>query len=147
MNLSTAVARENLLSLGTLLGKIPTLLFIVLITIKGKFSKTLKFKLQISALPVLAQSSTHKIWVKPNAEMPFLYGNHILKAHVAKISQDTPEHQGVVVYSASSDMPLGFGVTAKSSLDVSAKNMNPTAIAVFHQSDIGEYLRDEVSLV
>ena len=47
----------------------------------------------------------YKVWIKPNGEMPFLYGNHVLKAHVGRITQDTPEHQGVVIYSMS-DIPL-----------------------------------------
>jgi UPF0113 PUA domain len=51
----------------------------------------------------------YKVWVKPNGEMPFLYGNHVLKAHVGRITQDTPEHQGVVVYSMS-DIPLVYGL-------------------------------------
>lgn len=46
-----------------------------------------------------------KVWVKPNGEMPFLYGNHVLKAHLGRITEDTPEHQGVVVYSMN-DVPL-----------------------------------------
>lgn len=46
-----------------------------------------------------------QIWIKPNGEMPFLYGNHVVKAHLGKASEDTPEHQGVVVYSMT-DMPL-----------------------------------------
>lgn len=37
--------------------------------------------------------------------MPFLYGNHVVKAHLGRITEDTPEHQGVVVYSMS-DVPL-----------------------------------------
>ena len=37
--------------------------------------------------------------------MPFLYGNHVLKAHLGRITEDTPEHQGVVVFSMS-DVPL-----------------------------------------
>ena len=37
--------------------------------------------------------------------MPFLYGNHIVKAHLGRITEDTPEHQGVVVFSMS-DVPL-----------------------------------------
>lgn len=37
--------------------------------------------------------------------MPFLYGNHVLKAHLGRITEDTPEHQGVVVYSMN-DVPL-----------------------------------------
>jgi 60S ribosome subunit biogenesis protein NIP7 len=90
--------------------------------------------------------------VKPNREMPFLYGNHVLKAHVGRMTQDTPEHQGVVVYSMS-DVPLvgfltnmslfsqGFGVTAWSTTD--SRKLGPTAIAVFHQEDVGVYLQEE----
>jgi hypothetical protein len=37
--------------------------------------------------------------------MPFLYGNHIVKAHLGRITEDTPEHQGVVVFSMN-DTPL-----------------------------------------
>ena len=50
-----------------------------------------------------------KVWIKPNGEMPFLYGNHILKAHLGRITEDTPEHQGVVVYSMN-DVPLVNGL-------------------------------------
>jgi 60S ribosome subunit biogenesis protein NIP7 len=89
-NLATSLPRTSLLSLGTCL---------------GKFSKTGKFRLHVTALDYLAQHATYKVWVKPNGEMPFLYGNHVLKAHVGRITQDTPEHQGVVIYSMS-DIPL-----------------------------------------
>ena len=37
--------------------------------------------------------------------MPFLYGNHVVKAHLGRITEDTPEHQGVVIFSMS-DVPL-----------------------------------------
>lgn len=46
-----------------------------------------------------------QVWIKPNGEMPFLYGNHVVKAHLGRITEDTPEHQGVVVYSMN-DTPL-----------------------------------------
>ena len=46
-----------------------------------------------------------QVWIKPNGEMPFLYGNHVLKAHLGRITEDTPEHQGVIVYSMN-DIPL-----------------------------------------
>ena len=39
------------------------------------------------------------------------------------------------------DMALGFGVAAKSTLQ--AKDMDPTGVVAFNQSDIGEYLRCE----
>ncbi|KAH9982409.1 cytosolic large ribosomal subunit protein [Lactifluus volemus] len=128
MRLSISVARPNLVSLGTCL---------------GKFSKSGKFKLHITSLDYLAQYAKYKVWIKPNGEMPFLYGNHVLKAHLGRITEDTPEHQGVVVYSMS-DVPLGFGVTSRSTVDT--RKLDPTAIVVFHQADVGEYLRDEDTL-
>ncbi|GMM50486.1 ribosome biosynthesis protein [Starmerella bacillaris] len=126
--LATSVARPNLLSLGTCL---------------GKFTKTNKFRLHITALQVLAPLAANKVWVKANGEMPFLYGNHVLKAHIGRISDDIPEHTGVLVFSMS-DLPLGFGVSAKSTAEV--RHAQPNAITVFRQSDIGEFLRDEDSL-
>ncbi|KAF9229149.1 cytosolic large ribosomal subunit protein [Gyrodon lividus] len=128
MRLSISVGRPNLVSLGTCF---------------GKFSKTGKFKLHITALDHIAQYAKYKVWIKPNGEMPFLYGNHVLKAHLGRITEDTPEHQGVVVFSMN-DVPLGFGVTARSTVDT--RKLDPTAIIVFHQADVGEYLRDEETL-
>ena len=37
--------------------------------------------------------------------MPFLYGNHVVKAHLGRITDDTPEHTGVVIFSMT-DSPL-----------------------------------------
>ena len=89
-NLATSIRRENLLSLGTCL---------------GKFTKTGKFRLHVTALGVIGPHARFKVWIKPNGEMPFLYGGNVLKAHVGRWSEDCPEHQGVVVYSMN-DMPL-----------------------------------------
>lgn len=89
-NLATSVARANLLSLGTCV---------------GKFTKTGKFRLHITALDIIAPHARYKVWVKPNGEMPFLYGGNVVKAHVGRWSDDCPEHQGVVVYSMN-DTPL-----------------------------------------
>ena len=90
-NLATSVARDKLLSIGTCLGKFT--------------KKTGKFKLHITALDHIAAHARHKVWVKANGEMPYLYGNHVVKAHVGRMSEDTPEHQGVLVY-AMNDTPL-----------------------------------------
>lgn len=38
----------------------------------------------------------------------------------------------------------GFGVTAKSTSD--CRKMEPSGVVVFHQSDVGEYLRAEDDL-
>ena len=58
-NLAVSVAREKLLSLGTCL---------------GKFTKTGKFRLHITALDIIAPHARYKVWIKPNGEMPFLVG-------------------------------------------------------------------------
>lgn len=89
-NLATSVARPNLLSLGTCL---------------GKFTKTGKFRIHITALDVIAPHARYKVWVKPNGEMPFLYGGNLVKAHIGRWSEDCPQHQGVVVL-AMDDTPL-----------------------------------------
>jgi 60S ribosome subunit biogenesis protein NIP7 len=41
-------------------------------------------------------------------------------------------------------VPLGFGVTAKSTSE--CRSADPNAIVVFHQADCGEYLRAESEL-
>ncbi|KAH9827655.1 60S ribosome subunit biogenesis protein nip7 [Teratosphaeria destructans] len=151
-NLATSVARHHLLALGTCL---------------GKFTRSGKFRLHVTALDVVAPHARYKVWVKPNGEMPFLYGGHVVKAHVGRWSEDCPEHQGVVVMSMN-DTPLvsrrrsssysieqgrggwlirkcqGFGVTARSTAE--ARRLDPTGIVTFRQADVGEYLRDEDTL-
>ncbi|KAG1767271.1 hypothetical protein EDD22DRAFT_876215 [Suillus occidentalis] len=109
MRMSISVARPNFVSVGTCF---------------GKFSKSGKFKLHVTALD-------HIRTICKIQEMPFLYGNHVVKAHLGRITEDTPEHQGVVVFSMS-DVPLGFGVTARSTVDT--RKLDPTAIIVFHQA-------------
>ena len=89
-NLAASVARANLLSLGTCV---------------GKFTRGGKFRLHVTALGVLAPHARHRVWVKQNGEMPFLYGGNVLKAHVGRWSEDAPEHAGVVVCGMG-NMPL-----------------------------------------
>ena len=91
----------------------------------------------------MAQYAEKKVWVKPSAEQSFLYGNHVLKAGLGRISEDTPQYHGVVVLSMA-DVPLGFGTTAKSTTD--CRKMDATGIVAFRQADVGEYLRDEDTL-
>ncbi|KAE8154724.1 hypothetical protein BDV25DRAFT_147326 [Aspergillus avenaceus] len=127
-NLSTAIPRTNLLSLGTCI---------------GKFTKSGQFRMHITALDVIAPHARYKVWIKPNGEMPFMYGGNIVRAHLQKFSEDLPEHAGVVVLN-SNDTPLGFGISARSSQE--ARKLDPTAVIVFRQGDIGEYLREEDTL-
>ncbi|KAL5342146.1 hypothetical protein BJX70DRAFT_357069 [Aspergillus crustosus] len=128
LNLATAIPRDNLLSLGICM---------------GKFTKTGKFRLHITALPILAEHARNKIYIRPNGVMPFLYGSNCAKAHLARITEDLTEHSGVIVCTQD-DVPLGFGITARSSAEM--KKLEPTGIVCFRQADCGEYLRDEDTL-
>ncbi|XP_071944383.1 60S ribosome subunit biogenesis protein NIP7 homolog [Antedon mediterranea] len=128
MKRAANIAREHLMSFGTCF---------------GKFTKTLKFRLHVTALDFLAPYAKFKVWVKPGSEQSFLYGNHILKSGLGRITENTSKYQGVIVYSMS-DIPLGFGVAAKSTQE--CRHTDPISIVVFHQADIGEYLRNEDTL-
>ena len=109
----------------------------------GKFTKTGRFFLHITALQVLAPYAQSKVWIKPSAELGFLYGQHILKEGVKTMSEGTPKNAGVVVYNEN-DLPIGFGTALQSS--VTMRNALPTIMAVARQGDLGEYLRSEMSI-
>ncbi|KAJ0002070.1 hypothetical protein NQD34_001866 [Periophthalmus magnuspinnatus] len=153
LKLATNIARDKLVSVGTCF---------------GKFTKTQKFRLHITALDFLAPYAKvgfhhavkiivwtcclnylyimlfqYKVWVKPGSEQSFLYGNHVLKSGLGRITENTEQYQGVVVYSMA-DVPLGFGVAAKSTQD--CRRVDPMAIVVFHQADVGEFIRNEDAL-
>jgi 60S ribosome subunit biogenesis protein NIP7 len=87
--------------------------------------------------------SQYKVWVKPSSEMTFLYGNHVLKSGVQRMTEEIPQYAGVVVYSMS-NAPLGFGLAAHGTDRV--KELDGTAVAILHQTDVGEYLREEDTL-
>jgi 60S ribosome subunit biogenesis protein NIP7 len=129
LKIATNIARDHLLSIGTCF---------------GKFTKSKKFRLNITCLDYLAQYAQHKVWVKPNAEMSFLYGNHVTKAALAKMTEGVPQYAGVVVYNMN-NVPLGFGIAAQPT--EYCKDLDPTANVVLHQGDVGEYLREEDSLL
>lgn len=128
MKRAANVGREQLVSLGTCF---------------GKFTKTQKFRLHITALDYLAPYAKYKVWCKPSAEQQFLYGHHVMKSGLGRITENTPQYQGVLVCSMN-DLPLGFGVTAKSTTD--CRHVDPMTIVCFHQADVGEYVRSEDAL-
>jgi len=128
MKKAANICRENLASFGVCF---------------GKFTKSRKFRLHVTALDYLAPYAKFKVWVKPGAEQSFLYGNHVLKSGLGRITDNTPRYQGIVVYSMA-DVPLGFGVAAKSTTE--CRRTDPMSIIAFHQADIGEYLRSEDTL-
>ncbi|XP_059146102.1 60S ribosome subunit biogenesis protein NIP7 homolog isoform X2 [Physella acuta] len=128
LKIGSSAAGTNLISLGSCF---------------GKFTKSGKFHLHITALDYLAPYAKHKVWLKPNAEQQFLYGHHIMKSGLGRITEGTEQYQGVVVYNME-DLPLGFGVAAKSTL--ACRNCDPMTIVVFHQADLGQYIREEETL-
>ncbi|XP_053993537.1 uncharacterized protein LOC128884280 [Hylaeus volcanicus] len=123
------VPKKQLISLGTCL---------------GKFSKTKKFNLKITCLRWLSLYAINKIWLKPAGEQVFLYGNHVVKRHLAKVTENTSKNVGVIILSMN-DIPLGFGVTSRSTNEM--RLADNEAVVAFHQGDIGEYLRDECDLL
>jgi 60S ribosome subunit biogenesis protein NIP7 len=70
--------------------------------------------------------------------MSFLYGNHITKIGLARMTENTPQYAGVVVYNMQ-DIPLGFGVAGHSTDH--CQTLEATGNVVLHQADIGDYLR------
>eukprot|EP01039_Chlorochromonas_danica_P002623 gene2623-2867_t len=129
LKLASNIARDHLLAIGTCF---------------GKFTKSGKFRLNITCLDYIAQYAQHKVWVKPGAEMSFLYGNNVTKAALAKITEGVPQYGGVVVYNLS-NVALGFGVAAQPT--EYCKDLDPGANVVLHQGDVGEYLREEDSIL
>uniref|UniRef100_A0A182MMT8 60S ribosome subunit biogenesis protein NIP7 homolog n=1 Tax=Anopheles culicifacies TaxID=139723 RepID=A0A182MMT8_9DIPT len=129
LKLAETVPKEHMVSVGTCF---------------GKFTKGNKFILHITALAYLAPYAQYKIWLKPAAEQQFLYGNNVSKSGMGRITENTPIYQGVIVMSMS-DVPLGFGVAAKSTND--CKIADPLVTVCFHQADIGEYIRSEENLI
>jgi 60S ribosome subunit biogenesis protein NIP7 len=128
MRMATNFKGHDLLALGTCFAKI---------THSGKIH------LQCTCLDHLAKHALHKVWLKPTAENSFLYGNHVTKQGLGRITDAAPQHGGVVVLNLQ-DVPLGFGILAQPTS--ACKDMDPTASVVLHQSDVGEYLRLESTL-
>lgn len=73
MKRATNVSRENLSSLGVC---------------AGKFTKAGKFRLQITALEMIAPLAKYKVWLKAQGEMPWLYGNHVVKGRRGYVRDD-----------------------------------------------------------
>ncbi|KAF4350523.1 hypothetical protein F8388_014984 [Cannabis sativa] len=67
-----------------------------------------------TVLSILASNAKHKVWLKPTSEMSFLYGNHVLKGGLGRITENIAPGDGVVVMFSMSDVPLGFEIAAKS---------------------------------
>eukprot|EP01006_Ploeotia_vitrea_P012214 TRINITY_DN3244_c0_g1_i1.p1 TRINITY_DN3244_c0_g1~~TRINITY_DN3244_c0_g1_i1.p1 ORF type:complete len:181 (-),score=3.65 TRINITY_DN3244_c0_g1_i1:153-695(-) len=124
-----AVGREQLMSAGIVF---------------GRFTHSGKFKLEVTCLDFLAQYAQYKVWIKPSQEQSYTYGNHLTRAGLGRITEGCPRYQGVVVFNMA-DIPIGFGVTAHSTQG--CRKVEANTIVLFHEADIGTYLRDEEHLL
>ncbi|KAJ9181930.1 hypothetical protein P3X46_005973 [Hevea brasiliensis] len=102
---ATNISRKNLASLGTCI---------------GKFTHGGNFHLTIQALNLLAANAKHKVWLKPTSEMSFLYGNHVLKGGLGRITDSISTQD--------------------------CRKLDLNGIAVHHRTNIGEYLGMEDEL-
>lgn len=116
-NLSTAIPRANLLTIGTCIGKF-TKGGAFRIHITGECPRWLSRRFAYlggnakankspctAALDVIAPHARHKVWVKNNGVFPYLYGGNLIVAHIGRWNEDCPEHSGVVVFDMN-DTPL-----------------------------------------
>lgn len=126
--LASCVAKTNLMGIGVLFARI---------------THNQNVRIQVTALEYIAQYSLFKIWVKPNQEQKYLYGGNVTRAGLGRVTESTPKYQKVAVFSMG-DIPLGFGVAALSTLECRRCEMNSQVL--FHEADIGEYLRDEARM-
>lgn len=135
MRKATNVGRTELMSLGTCFGKFTKSrkfkLHVTCLDHIAQYAKVPTLALPCQAATVkwscpraapltptrdlLALVVQYKVWVKPAAEMSFLYGHNITKAGLGRITEDTPQYQGVVVYSMA-DVPLGMEPLARARL-------------------------------
>ncbi|UYV61878.1 K02A2.6-like [Cordylochernes scorpioides] len=86
----------------------------------------------------------HKVWVKASAETSFLYGENVYKSGLGRLTEGIPQNAGVAVFSLA-DVPLGFGIMAKSTTD--CRRAKPFSAVVFNQADVGLYIRDEDHII
>ena len=124
---ASALPKDQLVSLGCLF---------------GKFTKSKKFRLHVTCLDYVAKHAQHRVWLKPSAEQAFLYGNHVNKAGLGRITEDAPKNQGCVVLNMA-DVPLGFGTLARSTAEV--RKLDPQGVVAFNQADTGEVRATEPS--
>ena len=60
----------------------------------AKITHSGKIHLQITCVDHLAKHALHKVWLKASAENSFLYGNHVTKQGLGRITDAAPQHGG-----------------------------------------------------
>ncbi|EPR79640.1 PUA domain containing protein [Spraguea lophii 42_110] len=159
-NTSLAMNKKDLILFKKELEKkssnIPKSKIIFLGTVLGRFrknrnenkknenhNKTSRFEFDITALSILSKYAINKVYIKKSAEMNVLYGNNVLKSHLYKIPENLEQKAAVVLYNTY-NVPLGFGITSKSSASLTVAG--GSSMAIIRQGDAGDYLRRETEL-
>ncbi|BFU20411.1 hypothetical protein EHI2019_000987200 [Entamoeba histolytica] len=78
------------------------------------------------------------------SETSFLYGNHLVKNGISKITDNMARNIGCVMFNEN-DIANGFGTTACSSVEYS--RISATGIVCYNQGELGEYLREEDTMM
>lgn len=60
----------------------------------GKFTHSKKFRLHVTCLEFLARLALYKVYLKPSGEQHFLYGNHVVRAHLRRIEGEMGRNAG-----------------------------------------------------
>ena len=121
---TTSFSRERLIATGICVGRM---------THSGKFKLTIHF------LEILAQFAKYKVWLKPTAEMSYLYGSNVTKVGLARVTEGIPQYSGVIVFSENM-LPLGFGVAAQPT--DALQSLEPTAIVILNCELLFFFLMD-----
>lgn len=53
------------------------------------------FRVSTSLHCMLSRSPCLQVWLKPVAEMSYLYGNNVLKSGLGRMTEHTPAHTGL----------------------------------------------------
>ncbi|NXO68612.1 NIP7 protein, partial [Phainopepla nitens] len=127
LKLAASVPRESLVAPGTCF---------------GKFTKSQKFRLSITALDFLAPYAKVEHGAVPGRRGVL---------HGRRAAGERPALRGPCRGGTRRAglphlpfVPQGFGVAAKSTQE--CRKVDPMAIVVFHQADVGEYVRKEDTL-
>uniref|UniRef100_A0A3B6DCI3 60S ribosome subunit biogenesis protein NIP7 homolog n=2 Tax=Triticum aestivum TaxID=4565 RepID=A0A3B6DCI3_WHEAT len=110
----------------------------------GAFHCGCYIHLTIHALDLLAAHACCRIWLKPDTERSFLFGNSVPKSALARITENT-KSRSLDVSMSMADVPLRFEVAARGAQDCRKADTN--GVVVLHQSDDDEYLRKEEELM
>jgi 60S ribosome subunit biogenesis protein NIP7 len=87
LRFAAVIGKKELVSVGVCMGKFSKVreaegeAFMVRTRVSDSCvsEQSKKFKLHITALPVMAPYAKYKVWVKPSSELSWMYGNSLLK--------------------------------------------------------------------